>query len=271
MPRRILCAALCAAFALPLVAADTPDPGDPQGPIPLVRNLTRNVLLDQKTIWTSPFHMNRRTAPWWVGFGAATAVLLVTDHQSAGALPVSGASVRVGNDLSNIGSAYSVAAVAGGFYAIGVFTDNTKARETGFLAGEALLDSTIVVQALKFAAGRQRPNSPDAGEYFDRGASFPSGHSIAAWSLASVVAHEYGHHRYVPFLAYGLAAVVGGARFTSRAHYLSDVAAGSAMGWFIGRYVYEAHQPHSDSRSYSVTPILDPAHASYGVSVRVGL
>jgi membrane-associated phospholipid phosphatase len=276
MFRRTLYFALCAAQAVTLAAAGAgtdspPGPGDAQGPLPLVLHLSRDILHDQKTIWTSPFHMNRRTAPLWIGFAAITASLMATDRLSSGALPVSGPSVRAGNDLSRIGSAYSVAAFAGTFYAMGAITGNSKARETGFLAGEALLDGTIVVEALKFAAGRVRPLTPDAGEYFDAGASFPSGHAMAAWSLASVVAHEYGNHRYVPFLAYGLAAVVSSARFTARQHYLSDVVAGSAMGWFIGRYVYEEHQPHSDSRSYSVTPILDPAHATYGLTLHVGL
>jgi membrane-associated phospholipid phosphatase len=272
---RILYLAFCAALPLAFAAAgpadSPPGPGDPQGPVLLTRHLATDILLDQKTIWTSPFHINRHTAPLWIGFAAATAALMATDHQSAAAIPQSGASVRAGNDFSRLGATYSVASFAGGFYAIGLITHNTKARETGFLAGEALIDTAIVVQALKFATGRVRPISPDTGEFFDRGASFPSGHAIAAWSLASVVAHEYGHHKYVPVLAYGLAAVVSSARFTSRQHYASDVLAGSAMGYFIGRYVYEAHQPRSDSRGYSLTPILDPASRSYGLSVRVGL
>ncbi len=261
--RTTLCLALCAASAWPLAAAAADDLQP--------RNLPRYILLDQKAIWTSPFHMTRHSASWWLGLGAATAALIATDHQSSGALPVTGASPRAGTDLSRLGATWSVASFAGGFYAIGLATGNAKARDTGFLATEALLDSAIVVQALKYSTGRARPVSPDAGKFFHGGVSFPSGHSIAAWSLASVVAHKYGNRKYVPVLAYGLAAVVGGARFTARAHYASDVVAGGAMGYFIGRYVYQTHQPAHDSRAFSVTPILDPAHRSYGVSARIGL
>ena len=39
--------------------------------------------------------------------------------------------------------------------------------------------------------------------------SFPSGHTISAFSVATVVARRYGKHRWVPYVAYGLAAAVG--------------------------------------------------------------
>src|SRR5205809_1086183 len=50
---------------------------------------------------------------------------------------------------------------------------------------------------------------------FLRGAgSFPSGHTVAAFSLATVIARRYGGHRWVPYVAYGLAGVVGFSRIT---------------------------------------------------------
>ena len=58
-------------------------PGDTERPIPLGRKLVLNVLLDQKEIWTSPFHMHAKDAKWWIGFGAATAALISTDHRTS--------------------------------------------------------------------------------------------------------------------------------------------------------------------------------------------
>jgi membrane-associated phospholipid phosphatase len=49
----------------------------------------------------------------------------------------------------------------------------------------------------------------------------------------------------VQIAAYGLATAVSIARFTGHKHYLSDVLAGSALGWGVGRYVYGAH--HRDA------------------------
>ena len=46
---------------------------------PLAIKLTRNILMDQKEIWTSPFHVNRHNAAWWLLFGGAAAALIESD------------------------------------------------------------------------------------------------------------------------------------------------------------------------------------------------
>jgi membrane-associated phospholipid phosphatase len=105
---------------------------------------------------------------------------------------------------------------------------------------EALIDSGLVTSALKAASQRPRPTVDDAsGEFFDKGNSFPSGHAASAWSVATVIASEYGKHRpLIRFAAYGLAAAVSMSRFTGQNHFLSDVLVGSVLGYGIGRYVY---------------------------------
>src|SRR5437868_4301701 len=60
-------------------------PGDTERIKPLARKLFANVLLDQKEIWTSPFHMRTKDAKWWIGFGAVTGALIATDKQTADA------------------------------------------------------------------------------------------------------------------------------------------------------------------------------------------
>jgi len=125
-------------------------------------------------------------------------------------------------------------------------------RETGLLSAEALIDSGIVVTALKTASQRQRPATDhSSGEFFDGGSAFPSGHATSAWSLATVIAKEYGHHRpLVQIGAYGLATAVSLSRYTGRNHFLSDVLVGSAIGYGIGRYVYhKRHDPTLDARN----------------------
>jgi membrane-associated phospholipid phosphatase len=109
-----------------------------------------------------------------------------------------------------------------------------------------LIDGGIVSVVLKGVSQRPRPRFDDAsGEFFDRGNSFPSGHAVAAWSLASVVAEEYHSRRLVRFGAYGLATAVSLARFTGRNHFLSDALVGSAIGYGVGHYVYRTHHDPS--------------------------
>lgn len=247
-------------------------PGDTERAKPLARKLIGNVLLDQKEIWTSPFHMHKRDAGWWLGIGALTAALIATDHQTSTALENSKGQVLWGNRVSNIGAAYTLIPIVAGFYTFGILEDNPKARETAVLGGEALLDSLIVVSVLKPIAGRNRPNAKDdQGSFFDGGASFPSGHAIEVWSLASVISYEYGHTKLVPIIACALAGVVTVARFTAQQHYASDLLVGGGMGWFIGRYVWKTHQdhaihPHSKVQAQFV-PQIQPSTGTYGLAV----
>lgn len=235
-------------------------PGDTESVKPLARKLFGNVLLDQKEIWTSPFHMHKSDAKWWILFGAATAVLIATDRDTSTILENSKGQVRWANHISNIGSAYTLAGIDAGFYAYGILRDDSKAREVAVLGGEALIDSLVVVEVVKLAAGRNRPNAPhEPSQFFDGGASFPSGHAIATWALASVVAHEYGRgSKIVPIIAYGLATLVSGARFAAQQHYASDILVGAGMGWFIGRFVYQTHMDHSIHKYGWLRPQLQP-------------
>jgi membrane-associated phospholipid phosphatase len=234
-----------------------------------------NILLDQKEIWTSPFHMHASDAPWWIGFGGATAALIATDHRTSTLLENSKGQIAWGNNLSKIGTSYTLLPLVAGFYSFGVVGDNPKAREVGVLGAEALLDSFIVVSVLKPIAGRNRPNSPsEPGQFFDGGASFPSGHAIGSWAMASILSYEYGHTIFVPIVACSLAGVVSVARFGAQQHYASDIVAGGAMGWFIGRYVWKTHQdhalhPHSGLKARLV-PQLAPSTRTYAIAVAFG-
>lgn len=205
-----------------------------------------DILDDQRAIWTSPLHLGKGDARWAVPLGVSTIALIATDRQTSGELVENGDNVlrlRISKDVSRVGSLYATGGAAAAFYFVGRATHNDRERETGLLGAEVLIDSEILVSALKTVSQRQRPPvDHSSGEFFDGGRSFPSGHAVSAWSLATVIAQEYGHHRpAVQFGAYGLAAVISLSRYTGRNHFLSDVLVGSAMGYGIGRYVYHKH------------------------------
>jgi len=251
-------------------------PGDTERWKPLGTKLAANILLDQKEIWTSPFHMRGTDVKWWVGIGAVTAALIATDHRTSTVFENSQGQISWGNNLSRIGTSYTLLPIVAGFYGYGVLRNDPKPREVGVLGAEALIDALIVSEVLKPIAGRNRPDSTSqAGHFFKGGDSFPSGHAIESWALASVIAHEYGHgNKLVPILVYGLASVVSGARFAAQRHYASDIVAGGAMGWFIGRYVYQTHMDHAIHRHFvgrpSITPEIRPAERLYGLTVAFG-
>ena len=81
-----------------------------------------------------------------------------------------------------------------------------------------------------------------------------------------------------PIVAYSLATVVSVARFTGQKHFASDIVAGGAMGWFIGRYVFEHHLDPNIHKRYNqpvvsrlmptnIKPVMDLRTKTYGVAL----
>ena len=227
---------------------------------PLTKKLVQNIWMDQKDIWTSPLHIrSAEDALPWILVGAGTGALIASDHWSARQLPNTVDQVSISRDVSQLGAGYTVLPITAGFYIGGAFAHNEKARETGILGGEAILDAAIVGEVFKLTMRRERPLQGNGnGDFFQGGSSFPSGHAAVSWALASVVAHEYNSNVWYPIAAYGLASVVSLSRLSGQQHFPSDVLAGSAMGWFVGRYVFKTHVDHSIHRRESKLASLRP-------------
>jgi membrane-associated phospholipid phosphatase len=246
---------LIAASALAQSPRANASPTPQASPTPsLESRFFKHIVRDQLAIWTWPLHIGKRDARWLLPLGISTAALVTTDPYTAD-LDNNRSRLNVSRDISYLGSAYATTAIAGTFYLVGRVKNNARARETGVLGAEALLDGGIVSLVLKNVTQRQRPRTEDGrGEFFDGGSSFPSGHAIAAWSLATVIAKEYRDRPFVRFSAYSLATAVSVSRYSGRNHFLSDVLAGSAIGYGIGRYVYRAHHdPNLDSSEGGIT------------------
>jgi membrane-associated phospholipid phosphatase len=246
----------------------------------LEREFFKNILRDQKAIWTSPLHLRSSDARWLVPLGLGTAGLIATDQSTGDEIAESDKPLNASRIVSYAGSAYGSGAVASAFYLFGRLKHDGRARETGVLGAEALIDSAIVVTSLKAITQRTRPTGGQSrSDFFDGGSSFPSGHSIQAWSLATIIANEYHDKPAVQIAAYGIASAVSVARFTGRNHYLSDILIGSAMGYGIGQYVY--HKRHrkiidsggteEESRDRLLWPAISPQYnrraRDYGVAL----
>ncbi len=204
------------------------------------RTFGLNIVSDQKSLWTSPLRIRLDDVPALFPFFAVTGITIASDNSIEQRLPKSPTLIQRSRSLSNYGTA-SLIAGAGGLYLWGKKTHDDHAQETGFLAGEAVVDSFLDAEAIKFVAGRDRPLEGNGrGGFWQGGGSFPSEHAAAAWSVASIVAHEYPGP-LTKLLAYGAASGVSAARVISRQHFASDVLVGSALGWYVGRQVYRSH------------------------------
>ncbi len=190
---------------------------------------------DELTFIKAPFQ--KKNLKWDALFIAAVAPLIATDEHVAHA--TNPAWYGTSGTLSNALLAAD-AGTAGAIFVTGLVTDDTHAKDTGVATARATVDSVIMYAAMKAIFQRQRPFSEGAeGKFFSgnwSNGSFPSGHAMFDWTIASVIAHEYPKWE-VAAAMYGLALFGSGSRVTAGVHFPSDVVVGGTLGYLIGRYV----------------------------------
>lgn len=272
-PRKLCCRLICrcvlslllggavCAVAQPASGANGALPDAPQAQSEndvSIRALPVNILHDQKTIWTSPFHLRAGDLKVLVPLLAATGAAVATDERALRDVVSHDPGFNNANtNASNVMIGGFIAAPVI-FYGVGHFHDNEHARETGLLGAEALLDGVVLEQGMKLIFWRERPNQDEGhGHFFQSSAgwdsSFPSSHSMLAWSEAAVIAGEY-RQPWTQVLVYTGAAGISLTRIMGQQHFPADVLVGSACGWLVGHYVYKHRHRYESSRG-EVRPV----------------
>jgi membrane-associated phospholipid phosphatase len=140
-----------------------------------------------------------------------------------------------------------IAGIPAALYAVGWLRKDSYAQTSALLAGEAAADVYLLDMPMKFLTARRQPLSysgpgPYVDNFFDGSRSpfhsggFFSGHSSLSMAVATVIAHRY-RHRWVPFVAYGVAGAISFSRVTTNNHFVGDAVFGSAMGFLVAHYV----------------------------------
>jgi membrane-associated phospholipid phosphatase len=204
----------------------------------VVRNLRRG-LEDQKELYLAP--LKPKNLKWDALFLATTGALLATDRQISRDIPTDHVNISHAIALVCLGG---TGAAISGMWLYGIRTGNPHVKETGELTLESLANTFLIYAPMQFIAGRERPDEGTGnGRFWRHGnlnTSFPSGHPMFTWAMASVVAHEYPRP-WLKVLAYGAALSVSGARLTGRNHFASDIWVGSVLGYLIGTHIFHAH------------------------------
>jgi len=217
----------------------------------------KSFLQDEAKLWTSPLRFNKKD--WIVAVPVILSALVIirydesihrgfmdfkSDHQWV---------KDVSPKITLAGDGRVIAPASALLYAGGLIFKDQKLQQTGALAMQALLHSAIISQVIKIITARQRPNADNGidrwhwlpsyfadlknGHIDPQNASDPSGHTIAAWTLASVIALQYKDQWAIPVLCYTTATLVGLSRVTQNAHWLSDVVVGAALGYGVAKYI----------------------------------
>jgi membrane-associated phospholipid phosphatase len=216
------------------------------------RSLPGDFLHDQKDIWwTFPKQLahGRHWLPTLVLVGGTAGLIYADPH----AMPYFQTHQTNWDDFNDVFDPLittgEVVSLPVGLMSAGYIRHDRREVNTALLAAEAYGDTVVVNLAIKAVTRRQRPadvplGAPFTGTFFNggksplKGSSFPSGHSTAVWSVATIVAERYRHRGkpWIPVLSYTLAVAISASRITEQAHFPSDVWLGSALGYTIAKY-----------------------------------
>jgi membrane-associated phospholipid phosphatase len=175
----------------------------------------------------------------------------------------------VSHQVTRFGGPY-VAYALGALGGYGFLFKKEKLQTTTLLSVQAFVTSGLLERTVKLVAGRQRPfiiSSATGGpepifhgpvyilreKREDRfGSSFPSGHTTAAFAVATVFAETYKNKPWIPVFAFTAASLVGVSRLTENKHWLTDVVAGAALGYITGKQVVKNYRRHAERRASKV-------------------
>jgi membrane-associated phospholipid phosphatase len=212
--------------------------------------LMPNVLHDQKDIWLFPVSVARghHWKPALILTGITVGLVAGADNPSGRYFQNTQSFSGFNKVFSGTNTSIGMFAVPSAIYGVGLWRKDSYAQHTFLLAGEAVIDSEILTTVMKDIDRRLKPvevrpygNFADTwfqghGSLFGGIGSFPSGHEIAAMSIAAVFADRYPKYKY---LAYGLAGLVGFSRLSLQAHHPSDVFAGAVLAYGIAHYAVQ--------------------------------
>jgi|GEM_PF-510083 len=164
--------------------------------------------------------------------------------------PSNAITANTDDDYVVAGDYIQIALPLTGLFAAWLHDDAEGAKQLTY----SLATTIGIVQAGKYAVGRIRPNSSNS-------ASFPSGHTAAAFSGASFLHTRYGAKWGIP--AYAAASFVGASRIHGNRHYADDVLAGGSIAFLTNQFFVSEYTP--EGVNLSAAPLKD------GMMVNVSL
>jgi membrane-associated phospholipid phosphatase len=190
------------------------------GPVP------RDFARQHANLWKSPFAKPGRTVKVALPLAGASAMLMIIDQPVINRYAQRPAPWAI--KVSHTGDALTLAAGTVALYGIGRFTHHETTRQLGERSMLALANASLITQALKSATRRQRP---DGSNHW----SLPSGHAMTSFAVATALTSHPRSPRWLRIAAPVAASAIAFSRIGARKHYPTDIAIGSALGWFIGR------------------------------------
>ena len=168
------------------------------------------------------------------------------------------------------------AGVSLGVLAAGVVSGNANLQRAGARLVASVGAAAVIMETVKLSLGRSRPNEGVGAFSFhpfstlndsagvEARSSMPSGHTMAAFAIATSLADDI-HNNLVHVGLFTFAAGAGFSRLYEHRHWASDVAVGAALGITTAKLVSGRWRIfHLRPPAFLITPTGAPALAWHG-------
>ena len=237
------------------------------GPSAAAAGFPGEVLHSAGSVLSSPARISKADLPAIGAIAAGGLALYSLDGQIRHVFHRSRS--RLNDDIAEqaekLGNGGYDAAIVAAYGGLGLLLKDARMQDTALLAAESFLAANAAGTLLKYTVGRARPYAEDGKRRFtpfrfkSARTSFPSGHTVSAFSIASVFAAR-SESRTVKVLAYSLASSVALQRIYADKHWASDTLAGAAIGTAVGRWV-AAKKEKGGSSSVLLLPVYSRNYA----------
>jgi membrane-associated phospholipid phosphatase len=230
------------------------------------------------TVLAQPLHYDWKDWTVFAGVAAVTTLAFVYDDEIYDF--VNG---TFGNEKWNtaskctdvFGEEYFILPTVALTYAVGAIGDHCRLKNMSLAALQSFVYAEVASAGLKVLTCRLRPSEVNSqqstvnsqtwlGPFKSfKSTSFPSGHAMRSFALATTVAGFYPDKKWVGIVSYSLATMTSLGRVVSKEHWASDVIVGAALGYFIGRGVVKFNEKIGNISSVEIQPIA----TNYGLGV----
>ena len=230
------------------------------------------------TVLAQPLHYDWKDWTVFGGVAAATTLALVYDDEVYSLVDKSlnhSQSENISKYTDVFGEEYFILPSVALTYALGSVSDNCRLKNLSLAALQSFIYAEVASAGLKVLTCRLRPSEfnsqhPTANiqtwlgpfKSFES-TSFPSGHAMRSFALATTVSGFYPDKKWVGIVSYSLAMMTSVGRVISKEHWTSDVIVGAALGYFIGRGVVKFNEKIGNISSVEIQPIA----TNYGLGV----
>ena len=246
------------------------------------------------TVLAQPVHYDWKDWTAFAGVAAATTLSFVYDDEIYNF--IDGTFTDNGWNTASqctdvFGEEYFILPSVALTYAIGAINKDCRLRNMSLAALQSFVYAEVASAGLKVLTCRMRPLEVNGQQSTANGqsrslsqsqsqslsqtwlgpfksfesTSFPSGHAMRSFALATTVAGFYPEKKWVGIVSYSLATVTSVGRVISKEHWASDVIVGAAIGYFIGRGVVKFNEKIGNISSVEIQPIA----TNYGLGVLV--